>query len=414
MISRNSKLRIVGLLSVVALVLAACGPQPTAAPTEAPVEAPAEVETGVECPIVIGAALHMTGQTAIYDMPPWNAARLAVKEINEAGGILGCPIKLVELDGKSDPAKVGDAAEVAVQQGAQILVAPCDFDKGSPVSIVAQDHGMVGISECAGSPLYSSTVLGDKQFTMGIWVNNLSATIAEYAIKELGMQTAVTIKEVENDFSMSMGNYFNDAWQHHGGEIVLDIDYHLGDMTFASQIDKILALPEPPDAILLGVEMPDAAVVVREVRAAGIDAAFLNASALDVPDFYGAVGEEAGDNIYISAIYLVSEESGPDMTHFLEIFEEEYGERPVASFSVFGYDLIYVLKQAIEKAGTVEGGALSDAMEETTFDVIDSTFSWSSAEDGHVPSKGLVILKVQDAVPSFVESYEATYVPPVD
>ena len=183
MYDRNRTLVIAGLLLVAVLMLSACvqqaavpaaptvAPAPEAKPTEAaapaaptvapapeakPTEAAVPAAGQMQCPIVIGAAVHMTGGTAIYDMPPLEGARLAVKEINDAGGINGCEVKMIELDGKSDPAKVGDAAVVAVQQGAQVLIAPCDFDYGSPVAIVAQENGLVGISECASSPLYSS------------------------------------------------------------------------------------------------------------------------------------------------------------------------------------------------------------------------------------------------------------------
>lgn len=406
--SRSTWFSVAGCMVILALVLGACGPQPVDTPTEAPPEADGEIE----CPIVIGAPIHRTGGTAIYDMPPWNAARLAVTEINEAGGILGCQIELLELDGRSDPAQAGDAATVAVGQGAEILIGPCDFDMGSPVSIVAQEEGLVGVSMCAGSPLYSRPVLGDKQFTVGLWVNNLAATIAEFAIKEMEMETAVTIVMSDLDFTRSMGRYFKEAWEHHGGEIVLELDYRLGDMDFAAQVDRILALPEPPDAMLLAVDMPDAGLIVRSVRAAGIEAAFLNASNLDTPDFYGAVGADAGNDIYISVAYLVDEESGPDMAHFIEAYEAEFGERPTASYQTYGYDLVYILKQAIEIAGTTDGASMAEVMRNNEFDVIDGTFSWSA--DVHEPSKPLLIIEVQGGESSFLSRFEASYVPAVD
>src|SRR5262245_40548219 len=134
----------------------------------------------IACPITIGAAVHLTGPVATYDAPPVQGAELAVKEINDRGGVLGCQLRLIKTDGKSDIAKVGDAAVAAVQEGAQVLIAPCDFDYGAPVSQVAQENGMVGISECASSPLYNSHVLGDMQFTMSNWANANAAASAEH------------------------------------------------------------------------------------------------------------------------------------------------------------------------------------------------------------------------------------------
>ena len=47
-------------------------------------------------PILIGAPVHLTGFMATYDVPPLEGARLAVKQINEAGGVIGRQLQLIE------------------------------------------------------------------------------------------------------------------------------------------------------------------------------------------------------------------------------------------------------------------------------------------------------------------------------
>jgi branched-chain amino acid transport system substrate-binding protein len=88
-------------------------------------------------PIVIGAAVHLTGWMAAYDTPPLESAKLAAKVINEQGGVLGRPLQIIELDGKTDPATVGNSAIQLIDQGAEVLLAPCDFDYGAPVGQAA-------------------------------------------------------------------------------------------------------------------------------------------------------------------------------------------------------------------------------------------------------------------------------------
>ena len=78
-------------------------------------------------PIIIGAPINLTGQMAAYDQPPLEGAQLAVKKINEAGGVLGRPLELKVIDGKTDPATVGNAALEVIDDGAEVLVPPCDF-----------------------------------------------------------------------------------------------------------------------------------------------------------------------------------------------------------------------------------------------------------------------------------------------
>src|SRR5215207_3419096 len=107
-----------------------------------------------EDPIIIGAAVNLTDWMAAYDVPPLEGAKLAVKKINEAGGVLGRELQIIELDGKTDPATVGNVARELIEQGAEIILAPCDFDYGAPASQAAQEAGLVGVSFCASSPLF--------------------------------------------------------------------------------------------------------------------------------------------------------------------------------------------------------------------------------------------------------------------
>jgi branched-chain amino acid transport system substrate-binding protein len=163
---------------VLSIVLGGCAPKPE--------------EKGA---ITIGAVFNATGWMADYDQPPRSAALLKIKEVNAAGGVLGREVKLIELDGKSDPATVGNAALQLIDQGADVIIAPCDFDIGGPASQAAQEAGLVGISTCASSPLYGSEALGDKQFTAVMWNNIMSAGAAEYAYKELGWRTAYAVTD---------------------------------------------------------------------------------------------------------------------------------------------------------------------------------------------------------------------------
>ena len=404
--------RMIILAVLFTFLLSACGP--AASGVVAATEAPAASTSQLKCPVVVAAAVHLTGGTAIYDTPPVEGARMAIEDINAAGGVLGCQMTLLELDGKSDPAKAGDAAEVAVSQGAQILIAPCDFDMGSPVGIVAQKHGLVGVSECASSPLYSSTVLGDKQFTMSTWSNSMGATSAEHACKKLGKKTAVTITDTFSDFTRTLSKYWTQAYEKAGCKILLNVNYLKGDMTFATQADAIRNLATPPDVILLSADMPDMAVIARQVRSAGITSAVVGGDGIDQGEFIKAIGPEAATDLYSTTFAWTGPESGPEMVKFLDAYKAKYGKPVDTAYTVMGYDLIQVLKQAIEKAGTVEGAALAKAMENTSFKVVSGSIEWSDAASGHVPASPWAIVQYQAGVRSYWGSFQATFVPAIE
>ncbi len=167
-----------GLLFVTWAILSLTGCARYAAPAEN------------KLPIRIGGTLCATGIQAYLDEPGVRGAHVAVDELNRRGGIRGRPVEFVNIDGQSDPAKVKEAAEQLVKQGVAAIVAPCDFDFGSPAAQVAQRAGIVGLSTCASSPLYSSKTLGDKQFTLSMWNTTMGAAGAEYAYKDRGWRKA--------------------------------------------------------------------------------------------------------------------------------------------------------------------------------------------------------------------------------
>ena len=365
------------------------------------------------CPIKIGAAVHLTGPVAAYDGPPVQGEEVAIKELNDKGGVLGCKLQLIKVDGKSDIAKVGDAAVTAIQEGAQILVAPCDFDYGSPVSVVAQQHGMVGISECASSSQYSSTVLGDKQFTMADWNNTTAATSAEHACQKMGWKRAITVVDSFTSFTKLLGSYWTDAYTHAGCKVVQNFGYTKGEMTFASQTQKIAALGNSYDAILITADMPDVSVIIRSLRSAGITAPIVGAGNMDTGEFYQSLGSDAGNNIYVTSLYWMGSETGPDMVHFSEEFNTMFGKKPDNGLYVMGYNLINVLAQAIRKSGSVKGAALAAAMENTQFTIVGGHESWTSAANGHVPNMTLAIVTDMHGQLGYGGPFTATYIPAV-
>nr|MBA2521270.1 ABC transporter substrate-binding protein [Chloroflexia bacterium] len=275
-------------------------------------------------PIIIGAPVHLTGWMAAYDTPPLEGAQLAVQVINEAGGVLGRPLEIMAIDGRTDPATVGNAAIEVIDAGAEVLLAPCDFDYGAPVGQAAQAAGLVGVSFCASSPLYGSDALGDLQFTASMWNQTMSSAAAEFAVAQ-GWTTGALIVDTTTEYTQSLGEYFAEAFTHFGGEVVLDDTYLQGDNQIDAQIQRLEGLGTPPDVIFLSTNMPDYAMMVRELRSAGFEQPLMGGDAMDTVEFYPAVGEDLGNNIFISTHSFVGPGVGPEMDEFLALYEAEYG-----------------------------------------------------------------------------------------
>jgi branched-chain amino acid transport system substrate-binding protein len=389
----SGKRAFLGVLSVMALLLAACD--------DGGATGGGDAQTDGE-PIVIGGVFNRTGWMAAYDDPPRSAALLAVKVLNDQGGVLGRPVQLIEIDGKTDPAVVGTATRQLIEQGADLVIAPCDFDIGAPASQAAQEAGLVGTSTCASSPLYGSEVLGDLQFTASVWNNNMAGAAAEWAYNEKGWRTAAVVTDSAYEYTQSLGDLFKESWESLGGEIVSDDAYTAGDEDFSAQIGRLQGLPEQPDVIYISGVAPELATILRQVRAAGIDTPLMGGDTYDDAQLWEALGPDLGNELYFATHSWLGPEAGGNMEEFLSLYREEYGEPPVAGFTAMGWDVVMVYAQAVEQAGSTDGAAVAAAMEELDFDLLSGHMDWSTAAEGHFPDKEVAMVQLQGAKPSFI------------
>jgi|SRR5680860_86366 len=352
--------------------------------------------------LLIGGALSLTGIQAPLDTPGFLGAEVAVDYLNANGGILGRQVKFVNIDGKSDPVTVGNVAVDLIDRGAELIVAPCDFDFGGPAGREAQEAGLVGISTCASDPLYSSWSLGDKQFTLSMWNTTMGAVAANFACEEKGWKNAYVVTDQFIAYTKSLSKYFIEHYKDIGCNVILEDTYTNGDNDFSAQLSRLQALDQKPDVIFLSSYGQDIGVIIRALREAGIDAPVLGGDAYDDPAMHEGLGEKLGNDVYFVTHAWMGPESHPEMSKFIELYEAKYGEAPESSFVATGWDTIMLMAAAVEAAGTTEGAAVAKALEEGEFDLLTGKLSYSSAEEGHEPDKAAVLTELKGGKPSFM------------
>jgi branched-chain amino acid transport system substrate-binding protein len=352
--------------------------------------------------IIIGSALCQTGIQAPLDEPALRGAQLAVDELNKNGGILGKTVELVAMDGKSDPVTVGNVAKQLIDEGADAIIAPSDFDFGGPASQAAQDAGLVGISPCASSPLYGSAALGDKQFTMSMWNTTMGAVTAEFAYNEKGWRSVYVITDDFIDYTKSLSKYFIVRFEELGGEVIFEDTYTQGQADVSAQLARIKALDKAPDFIYVSSYMPDLALIIRTLRESGVTQPVVGGDSYDDPALFESLGAEYGSDVYFDTHGFMSDEGNPGWTDFKTAYNEKFGSDPDALWIIPGYDAVMVLAQAMEEAGSTDGAEMAKAMEEMTFDLFTGKLDWSDAASGHEPNKAAALVELQAGTPKFL------------
>ncbi|MDD5467544.1 MAG: ABC transporter substrate-binding protein [Anaerolineales bacterium] len=353
-------------------------------------------------PILIGGALALTGINAPIDEPAMRGIQLAVDELNAKGGILGRKVEFVNLDSKSDPVTSSNVGVQLVERGADAIIPAADFDMGGPACREAQKAGIVCISTTASSPLFGSEALGDKVFTLSMWNTTMGAATAEFAYKEKGWTKAWVVTDTFIDYTKSLSRYFIEHFTSLGGTVLFEDTYTQGAQDFSAQLARIQASEEQPDFIYVSSYMPDLGTIIRTIREAGIQAPIVGGDTYDDPGLFEAVGPDYGNEVYFDTHGFLSADSGPRVGEFMASYKAKFGKDPEAVWIMPGYDVVYVLANAMEKAGTTDGAAVAKVMEEMEFDNLTGHLDWSDAASGHMPTKAAALVVLSGGKPQFL------------
>ncbi|MCB0181911.1 MAG: ABC transporter substrate-binding protein, partial [Anaerolineae bacterium] len=209
------------VMLVVSLLLLSCG---GATPTPSTSGSDTSGEAASSEPIKIGGGFALTGEESALDLPAANGAKLAAKEINAAGGVLGRPVDLIVHDSQY---KMDVTAQIAKQfveeDGVVAVIGFTDTDSVLAAGPTIQAAGLPFITAGATSPKIPTQV-GDEMFLACFGDNVQAAAGAEYGFNNFG-PNAYLLWDKGVEYTTLLGGYFKDRFTELGGTIVLEDQY---------------------------------------------------------------------------------------------------------------------------------------------------------------------------------------------
>ena len=315
---------------------------------------------------VFGLVMSFSGWFQPIDADTIAGAKLAVEEINAAGGVLGQPIELVQFDNKSEPPLGADGAVDVIGKGAKAILFPSDFDFGAPGAYVAQQSNVIAFSG-ASDPKFGVKGVGPLAYSTSNASQAQGALLAEWAFKTKGWKTAYVLLDNTIAYTKSLCASMGTRWKEvAGADALLGQDTFLnGDASIAAQITRITSLGKKPEVIFFCSYAPGGPSAIRQMRAAGIDAAVLTGESLDGDYWIGTVPD-------LSNFYVVNYGSkyGDDpeasVNDFFKRFEAKYGKKADVSYGLRGYSAVQAWAKAANKAGSLDGDKVAAVLD--TFD----------------------------------------------
>ena len=310
-------------------------------------------------PVKLGFFMSITGRDASFGEAALRGARLAVDDLNAAGGILGRPVELVVEDNRSLPGESATAAKKLITRSKVVaLIGECASSRTLEAAPVAQAAGLPLVTPASTNP--KVTAVGDCIFRVCFADPFQGAVLATYAWKNLGLRRAALLIDSTAPYSVGLAEVFAKTFTALGGEIVASQKYSGGDKDFRAQLTAIRATRA--DALFLPGYYVEAGLAAQQSRELGLRATLLGGDGFEAPQLIEIGGPALEGTVY--STHYSAESPDPASRRFVAAYQARHGSVPVG-LAALTYDSVQLVADAARRAGTTERAALKKALAAT-------------------------------------------------
>lgn len=350
--------------------------------------------------IKIGVINEMTGGNATMGTSGANGAKLAIKEANAKGGILGKQLEAVIADNKSEPSEAANAmTKLATQDKVVAVTGTFSSSNAIASSNVAEVSKLPYIAVGATNPKVTVDEKSGKvkDYTFRVcFIDPFQGTVgANFVLNTLKLNKAVMLVDSSSDYSKGLASFFKDAFVKGNGTVLAEEAYLQKDQDFKTILTKVKALN--PEVIYLPGYYEEVGKIVKQAREIGITVPIIGGDGWDSPKLVEIGTAAALDNTYFTNHYSVDDTSASSKT-FVEAYKKEYGQAPDA-MAVLSYDAINVLIDAMKRANSAEPEKIREALAATKdFMAITGATTLNATHDA---VKSAVIIEMKDGKQMF-------------
>jgi branched-chain amino acid transport system substrate-binding protein len=342
-VRRPRRFPLLAWLAALALVLAACGDDDGDGGAG-----------GEEGPIRIGVPVPLSGENAPAGEDILNGANLAAEHINADGGVLGRDIEIVSEDDACS-AQVGSqaaealiAAEVAAVAGGYCSTASLPelqaFSRAG-IPFVMDASTNAELTEMGLAEAFRVIGRDDQQGPFA----------AQYIAEELGAARAAVLHD-NTTYSEGLAAEVVGGLEEQGVEVVYHDALTPGQSDYTPVLTSIAGAE--PDVLYYSGYFAEAGLLIGQAEQLGVDFQLMGGDATNDPTIVETAGEAAEGFLFTTAPLAQFLEGAAE---YLDAYEEAHGQAP-GPYSVYEYEAVHVVAQAIEDAGSAEPEAITEAL----------------------------------------------------
>lgn len=350
---------------------------------------------------VIGASFELTGNVANYGKSTLSGLKLAVDQVNKAGGVNGKQLVVVESDNKSEPAESGNSVTKLITQDKVVaVVGPATSGCVFAATPVVTSNKVPLIAPCATAPAITVDNGQVKEFIFrACFIDPFQGRVmAEFADKTLGVKNVAILHDTSSDYSKGLAEVFEKTLNEKGGKVVAKEAFLSKDIDFKAALTKIKAAN--PEAIYIPGYYEEVAKIIKQTREIGLNVPLIGCDGWDSPKLVEIAGPEALNNTYFSSAFSVQDQT-ESVQKFIADYKAMYQKDPDI-FCMQGYNAGLVLADALKRAGDGADGTKLAAAIAATKDLPVASGKLTYDKD-HNPIISAIIIEMKDGVQSFKE-----------
>ena len=357
------------------LAMTACGGEPPPTPSQD------ETET-----IRIGGIGPLSGGYANYGFSVKNGAQLAVDEINAAGGINGKQVELSFQDSQADPESAVNAYGKLMDWGMQVSLGGVLSGETASIVAAAREDNIMLITPSGSA---DKCIDGNSRaFRVCFYDSFQGAAAAQYIKNNNMVDTVGILYQSDIDYSVGLYNAFVEECGKSGITIAETQTFTDATKTdFSTQINALVN--SGVKLVFIPFYAEEASTFLTQARGKfADDVYFFGADGLD-----GILGKVEQDPTIANNVLMLTpfaaDDPAENVQAFVKAYQAAYNATP-DQFAADAYDAVYVIKAAVEKAGTTDGDAMAAAMASLEVAGVTGTMTWNA--DGNTNKNASAIL----------------------
>lgn len=337
--------------------------------------------------IKIGVILPISGSASDFGIGGLNGFNLALKEINNKGGVLGKKIEIIVKDDSNNENISKLAALDLIHNESVVAITGVPFTNiALSVAPVCQESKIPMLTAVATNP--EVTKVGDYIFRTCFNDNFQGYALALFAESDLKAKSCAITFDSKNKFSSGLAQTIKSNFENLGGKVLLYEGHPENIKDFGEII--LHCIEVKPDVIFCTDLYEDAGLFCKQARKLGFDGPIIGGDGWDSPEIIKIAGTSLNNTYYASHYYKF--EDNPVTSSFLNNYKEKFKAEPNVE-SALCYDSLRLLAEVIKEAGSTEPSKVKDAFHKVVYYGVTGKIEYVS--DGE-PRKSAFIIKIEN------------------